>query len=444
MVLAGLIGGCVLAALLGGGPLRFASATIAFAAAWVVLVTICGICSDTEARPWSSSLERARMIVFAGLVLSWPSAGLLALIDGRHAVLAGLAGAAAAAAASIAGAGTVEAAVYRSRQRVRTLIIGSGTVAAHLVERLEHSPHLRLEPVGLLDDDVDDARSPRLPRLGTLDELERVIAEHRVDHVIFAFTRSGHDELLRCIRVCWDNHVAIDIVPRLFEFLDGARAVERVGGLPILSITAPLLTASERALKRATDVLLSATILLLSSPLLLLVALLIKLDSSGPVLFRQERVGRRGRAFWICKYRSMYLDADARKQQYAQLNDVGDGVMFKIHDDPRITGVGRYLRRFSIDELPQLFNVLRGEMSLVGPRPLIAAEASALSQTWQGRRLDLRPGMTGLWQIYGRSTIPFQDMLRFDYQYVANWSLARDVEIMLMTVPAMLSARGAY
>jgi len=148
--------------------------------------------------------------------------------------------------------------------------------------------------------------------------------------------------------------------------------------------------------------------------------------------------------FGIFKFRSMYADAEVRKREYAALNEADDGVMFKIRHDPRITRVGRLLRRLSLDELPQLFNVVVGDMSLVGPRPLISAETDALDTEWQTRRLDLRPGMTGPWQIQGRSETPFQEMVRLDYQYVSGWSLARDVEILLATVPAVLSGRGAY
>ncbi|MHB1537085.1 MAG: sugar transferase [Solirubrobacteraceae bacterium] len=444
MLLGGGIGGVVLGVLAGARPAGIALAGVCYAVAWPLLATISGLYADDDARPWTSALRKSRGAIVLGLLVAWLALGALTVVGARHAPLAALAGTAAATVASIVGVGLAQAAVYRSHPRQRTVIIGSGAVASHVVERLEHAPHLAMEPIGLVDDDVHDARSPQLPRLGRLDDLEDVVRRHRVDRAIVAFTRSGHDELLRCIRVCWDNDVAIDIVPRLFEFLDGARAVDRVGGLPMLSITAPTLSRPARVLKRASDVVLSAVALVTASPLLLAVVVLIKLDSRGPAFFAQVRVGRGGRRFRIYKLRSMYLDAEARKRQYARLNDLEDGVMFKIHEDPRITRIGRILRRLSIDELPQLINVLRGDMSLVGPRPLIEEEAAAFDQPWHGRRLDLRPGLTGLWQIYGRSTIPFPDMLRFDYQYVANWSLARDFEIMLLTVPAVLSARGAF
>lgn len=444
LLLAGALGGALLGVIAGARPLGVLLAILCYGLVWPLLATVSGVYTHDDARPWTSTLRESRAIVSLGLAVSWLAVAVLLGVGVQHAVLAALAGTVLATLASIVGVSSCQAAIYRSHKRQRTLIIGSGVVASHVFERLERAPHLSLEPIGLVDDDVHDELSPALPRLGRLEDLDEVVRRHAVDRVIVAFTRSGHDELLRCIRVCWDNEVAIDIVPRLFEFLDGARAVDRIGGLPMLSITAPALSPTARFVKRATDVVLSAAALMIASPLFLLVAVLVRLDSRGPAFFAQVRVGREGRRFRIYKFRSMYLDAEERKREYSRLNDVADGVMFKIHEDPRITRIGRLLRRLSVDELPQLVNVLRGDMSLVGPRPLIEQEAAAFDQPWHGRRLDLRPGLTGLWQIYGRSTIPFQDMLRFDYQYVANWSLARDLEIMLLTVPAVLAARGAF
>jgi lipopolysaccharide/colanic/teichoic acid biosynthesis glycosyltransferase len=177
---------------------------------------------------------------------------------------------------------------------------------------------------------------------------------------------------------------------------------------------------------------------------MLATAIAVKVNSKGPIFFHQARAGRRNRSFNLIKFRSMYVDAEQRKADFDRMNESDDGVMFKIRDDPRVTRVGRVLRRFSIDELPQLFNVLKGDMSLVGPRPLIFSEAEALEERWHLRRSELRPGITGPWQVYGRSQSPFQEMVRFDYQYVAGWSLARDVELLLETLPAVLSGRGAY
>jgi exopolysaccharide biosynthesis polyprenyl glycosylphosphotransferase len=262
--------------------------------------------------------------------------------------------------------------------------------------------------------------------------------------VIIAFTRASHEQLLESIRACRDAGVAVDVVPRLFEFLDGARALDQVGGLPLLSISAQNLTSASVAAKRALDVFGSLALIALFSPVMVAAAIAIKLESRGPVFFRQPRAGRANSSFALIKFRSMYIDAEERKAEIERLNEAGDGVMFKIRRDPRVTRVGRALRRFSIDELPQLFNVLKGEMSLVGPRPLIFPETAALDENWHLRRLELRPGMTGPWQVYGRSQSPFQEMVRFDYQYVAGWSLARDIEILLATLPAVMSGRGAY
>jgi exopolysaccharide biosynthesis polyprenyl glycosylphosphotransferase len=230
--------------------------------------------------------------------------------------------------------------------------------------------------------------------------------------------------------------VAVDVVPRLFEFLDGVRALDQVGGLPLLSIGTPHLTRSSQVAKRTLDVIVSTLLLVFLAPMIAAIALAIKLESPGPVFFRQSRPGRGQKSFDMLKFRSMYTDTSVR------VND--DGVMVKVREDPRTTRVGRFLRRFSLDELPQLLNVVRGEMSLVGPRPLVLEESVALGDGWHGRRFDLRPGLTGPWQIQGRSDTPFQERIRLDYQYVAGWSLARDIEILLATVPAVLAGRGAY
>ncbi len=444
-LVAGALGGVVVALIVQAGPLWSAVAILGFMAVWRFLAALTGVCNDVDPRPWTSTLDKAKTTGGVALGMSWLALGALSLAGADHAIPASLAGSATALLVAVNGRGLVQAIVLRSSDiRQRTVIIGSGVVAAQVVERMRLAPHLALDVIGIVDDDVHVPSSPDLPRLGGLSDLDRVLDEHDVDRVIVAFSRSGHDDLLRSIRTCWDKRVAIDIVPRLFEFLDGARAIDQVGGLPMMSITLPQLSRSARALKRASDIVLSAGGLLAAAPVLLTIAIAIKATSRGPVLFRQQRVGRNGRPFTIYKFRSMYLDADERKAEYQKYNDATDGVMFKIHDDPRITKIGGFLRRTSIDEVPQLLNVLRGEMSLVGPRPLIAEETAAFSEGWHGRRLDLRPGLTGPWQIYGRSNLPFHDMLRFDYQYVAGWSLARDLQIMLSTIPVLYSGRGAY
>ncbi|HEV2592631.1 MAG TPA: sugar transferase, partial [Gaiellaceae bacterium] len=216
-------------------------------------------------------------------------------------------------------------------------------------------------------------------------------------------------------------------------------------GMPLLSLPSARLSWSSRAVKRALDIVVAATALVLLSPVLLAASWCIKRGSEGPVLFRQERMGAGGRRFWILKFRTMTADADAHKEAVAHLNKhTEDGPrMFKIPADPRVTRIGASLRRWSLDELPQLINVLRGDMSLVGPRPLILGEDEHI----RGRRrhrLSLTPGITGLWQVLGRSDIPFAEMVTLDYLYVTNWSLWGDVKLLARTVPVVLGRRGAY
>jgi lipopolysaccharide/colanic/teichoic acid biosynthesis glycosyltransferase len=217
-------------------------------------------------------------------------------------------------------------------------------------------------------------------------------------------------------------------------------------GTPLLSVPLVQLSRSDAAFKRALDIGLASLALGVLSPLLALCALAIKLDSPGPILFRQRRIGRSDRCFRVFKFRSMFVDAECRKSEVARLNFHGGGEqtgMFKIRRDPRVTRVGRWLRSTSLDELPQLLNVLRGEMSLVGPRPLIENEDRQIGGHLR-RRMTLSPGLTGLWQIHGRSNIAFDEMVGLDYLYVTSWSLWGDMKILLKTFSAVVRARGAY
>ena len=329
--------------------------------------------------------------------------------------------------AGFARSGARVAAHRAPKLRQRTLIVGSGLVADRLAERINDHPELGLELTGFIDDGAGDQGTARLPCLGGLSALSDLVELDLVDRVMIAFTRAHHEELLHALRVCRDAGVAVDIVPRLFEFLDGARSIEQIGGMPLLSIDAPTFSAPSRVSKRTLDLIGASVALIVFSPVLLAIAIAIKLDSRGPVLFTQLRSGRGGQFFKLYKFRSMHNEATVEVRD--------DGAIVKTRDDDRITRVGRFIRRLSLDEAPQLFNVLTGDMSLVGPRPLVMAEAQTLTESWQGRRADLRPGLTGPWQIAGRSNIPFQEMIRFDYQYVAGWSLARDIEILIATIP---------
>jgi exopolysaccharide biosynthesis polyprenyl glycosylphosphotransferase len=441
-LLAGLIVGVIFDP--GAGAPAIIGFGLVTAALWSFFSFALGLHSGDRLSAWASSLNEVAPFCVGLMLLSWPVFGAAALLD--------LGAPAATALSCMVLLGLVDAAcrtVVRTRihrvadLRQRTLILGSGVVAGQLVGKLRNNSQYGLVPIGVVDDDYHPIGEVDLPLLGGFSELSQLLIGRRIDRVIIAFSRASHEQLLSAIRTCRDAGVAIDVVPRLFEFLDGARALDQVGGLPLISLGPARLTRSAQLAKRTVDIAGSALALILLSPILLAVMAAIRIESPGPVFFRQRRAGRYNEPFEVLKFRSMYEDAEERKTSLEEDNESTDGVMFKIRDDPRITRVGRLIRRTSIDELPQLVNVLRGDMSLVGPRPIIFREAEAL-EDWHLRRAELRPGLTGPWQIYGRSQSPFQEMVRFDYQYVAGWSLARDIEILIATLPAVLSGRGAY
>lgn len=444
-VVAALIAGAT-GALLGGFVGADAVAFgLALAAAWPLVAFAGGLYATDDLGSWASGISESGRLAGLVILLSWPAAGAAAVLGAAAPVGAALGVAAVLLVAAPGGRAAARAFLHRvAPLRQRTLILGSGYVADLLVDRLARHPEYGLEPIGLVDDEVHTVGDTELPKLGDFADLRDVLRQYSVDRVIIAFSRVSHEELLESIRACREQRVALDVVPRLFEFLEGARSLGQVGGLPLMSIGPQRLSRSARWAKRALDLVVASLILAVLSPLLALIAVLIKLESRGPVLFSQPRGGRDGVPFWLLKFRTMTLNADDRKVEVAADNDLSDGVMFKIRRDPRITRVGRLLRRLSIDELPQLVNVVRGEMSLVGPRPLILAESERLGSDWHARRFDLRPGLTGPWQVSGRSDLSVHEMVRLDFQYVTGWSLGRDLELLAATLPAVLAGRGAY
>jgi exopolysaccharide biosynthesis polyprenyl glycosylphosphotransferase len=263
--------------------------------------------------------------------------------------------------------------------------------------------------------------------------------------VIVAFSRPRASEQVDLLQRCLQLGVQVDIVPRLYEVIGPRTVVHDIEGLPLVGLSAPRLSRSSWLLKRSLDIVLSLASLVVLAPVFGYIALRIRLDSPGPVLFKQERIGLGGRRFRILKFRTMHVGADSEKADVAHLNKhTEDGPrMFKILEDPRVTRFGRVLRRWSVDELPQLWNVLRGEMSLVGPRPLIPAEDEHVVGAAR-HRLRLTPGITGLWQVVGRSDVPFREMVTLDYLYVTNWSLWGDMKLLVRTLPRVLKRAGAY
>jgi exopolysaccharide biosynthesis polyprenyl glycosylphosphotransferase len=430
--------GAIVLGLVSGASMSQGSLLIAgLVIAWPASAFMCGLYAAEDLRTWASGITETPKLALAVLLVSWLSFGAIELLDLKHPAVSALVAATAIGLSASLLRACVRAWAHRATQlREQTLIVGSGDVARRVTHRLRAHDEVGLDVVGYVDNEVNEVGSVGLRRVGVLDDLERILASGAVDRVIIAFSRAGHEELLQCIRVCRDAGVTVDIVPRLFDFLHGARVLDQVGDMPLLSIGPAGLARSSRAAKRVLDVIGAALALIVLAPVLVAVAAAIKIDSRGPVLFAQRRPGRGGELFRLLKFRSMVRDAEVEVEARGQL--------VKIAADERITRVGRFIRRFSLDEAPQLLNVVRGDMSLVGPRPIVAAEIDALTEPWQGRRLDLRPGLTGPWQILGRSHIPLEERVMLDYQYVAGWSLARDLEILLATVPAVLSGRGAY
>ena len=329
----------------------------------------------------------------------------------------------------------------------KTVIVGAGEVGQFVACKLLEHPEYGASVVGFVDSRPRDrdARLGDLRLLGPPEDLPVLIPELGIERVVFAFFDERPEELLPLMRELAEGGVQIEIVPRFFDVIGPSVDIHSIGGITVLGMRAFRLERSAQVLKRTLDLAVSGLLLLLLAPLFLLTSLAIKVDSRGPVFFRQVRMGARNRTFRMWKFRTMAADADERKEDVVQLNHhlANDPRMFKVPDDPRITRVGRYLRRFCIDELPQLINVFVGEMSLVGPRPLILDEDQYVDG-WARKRLNLRPGMTGLWQVLGASEIPFDEMIKLDYRYVAGWSLKADLELIVRTIPAIVRGRQAY
>lgn len=326
----------------------------------------------------------------------------------------------------------------------RTLIVGAGMVGQSVARKLVGRPDFNIEVVGF----VDNEPQPMGPGLGGLRVLggERdvvdVVRETRAERVVICFSRMSHEQILDILRESGMDRLYISIVPRFFEIMSSNVELDEVDGIPVLDLHPAGLSRTAMAAKRMLDIALTCAVLPLLLPVYLAIALAVKIDSRGPIFFQQPRMGRGGNVFKIYKFRTMVVDAESRREELLHLNEV-TGPLFKIRRDPRITRVGRFLRRTSLDELPQLFNVLRGNMSLVGPRPFVTYEAEEI-RGWARRRLDLTPGITGAWQVMGRNDMPFEEMIKLDYLYVTNWSLALDLKLLLQTLPVVFRRRGAY
>jgi exopolysaccharide biosynthesis polyprenyl glycosylphosphotransferase len=330
----------------------------------------------------------------------------------------------------------------------RVLVVGHADAVAGLCRQLRRQRYHGLDPVGgCLPGPPAGGRSVidgvGLPVYGTFDDLGAAVAMSRPDSVIVLSCPELDGVLLR--RLAWQlerDDIDLIVASALMDVAGDRTTIRPVDGLPMLHVEHPRLRGARRVVKGVADRLGAAVLLALLAPVLLAVAVAVRAGSPGPVLFRQVRVGRGGAEFTIYKFRTMRTDAEERLAELRHLNEQ-DGVLFKLRDDPRVTRVGRYLRRFSLDELPQLVNVLTGDMSLVGPRPPLPAEVAAYPEDMR-RRLVVKPGLTGLWQVSGRAELSWEEAVRLDLRYVENWSLSLDLVILLRTLTAVLRASGAY
>jgi exopolysaccharide biosynthesis polyprenyl glycosylphosphotransferase len=324
------------------------------------------------------------------------------------------------------------------------LIVGTGAMADEMCSIINKYQHWGLRVVGVVADQDEDKpeKVDRRLIIGKLNDLENIINNYVVDEVIFALPGKIYEQLEDKLLLLEEQGISVRLSAKIFPHVIAKINFEELETIPLLTFTTVPTDHIALGLKRVFDIFVSSLLIALSSPIMLSAVVAIKLTSKGPILFRQRRCGLNGRIFTLYKFRSMSVDAETRRKEMESLNEM-EGPVFKIKDDPRVTTIGRFIRKTSIDELPQLWNVLRGDMSIVGPRPPIPEEVGKYER-WQRRRLSMRPGITCLWQIGGRNNIAnFDDWVRLDLQYIDTWSLSLDLKIFLKTIPVVLFQKGA-
>jgi exopolysaccharide biosynthesis polyprenyl glycosylphosphotransferase len=322
----------------------------------------------------------------------------------------------------------------------RAVLVGSGDHIDAVSHALENGAHTKYDTVGYI------SLTPRPPNgllsLGELSDLPGHLDRHEVDEVILADPDFPQDQAVELVDMCHRRGVSVRIAPSTMELLVHQADFVPGEAVPLFELKPPVFEGFDYVIKRTFDFVGSAIILFFLSPLLLLIALGVRLSSRGPALYRSIRPGIGGQPFPCLKFRTMYMDADKRQADFEEMNEQS-GAIFKIRDDPRLTRIGRFLRRYSLDELPQLLNVLKGDMSLVGPRPLPLRDYDRLDD-WHKKRYLVLPGVTGLWQVSGRSDLDFDDLVRLDFLYLERWSVFLDLSILLKTLPAVVTRKGAY
>jgi len=343
-------------------------------------------------------------------------------------------------------------AVFSIMQRVRKqgynyrrlLVVGTGKRAALFIKKIQDHPEWGFRILGAIDDEpgrgIENVEDVKI--IGGLDDISKIFHRHAIDEVIFVVPRLRLSHIENAIHACEIEGVKATVAVDLFDTKIAKSRLTEIEGTPLLTFETTVAKEWQIFVKRTMDIIMSGLGIIILSPLLLIGATIMKLTSAGPVLFKQKRVGLNGRKFVLYKFRTMYKGADKKLSELETLNEM-EGPIFKIKKDPRITPAGRILRKFSVDELPQLFNVFVGHMSLIGPRPPIPKEVEQY-KPWQRRRLSMRPGITCLWQVSGRNNIDFNEWMKMDLEYLDNWSLWFDLKILIKTIPVVLFGIGAY
>ncbi len=328
----------------------------------------------------------------------------------------------------------------------KTVIVGIGENSERIRDTLEKHPQEGYEVIGYVDEEDKVNRAKKKNRnikiLGNLNNIADIIKNNNIQTIIISGTDYKYFEVLEILEKLKKYDVSVLLFPGFFEFSMKRVDMREVGGVPLLQVANIGFSGVNLFIKNLMDYLLGGIIFIFFIPIYLIVGLVIKLNSPGPVFYQQERYTKDCRIFYMYKFRSMYVDADQRLKELKEYNEA-DGPLFKIKKDPRITGVGRFIRRFSIDELPQIINVLKGDLSLVGPRPPIPEEVKQYDE-WEMKRMNVKQGITGLWQVSGRSELSFEEMARLDLYYIQNWSIEMDIKILLKTIPTVLFGKGAY
>lgn len=414
---------------------------------WRIAFAVQGLYVSHRLRPLGLELkEIGRAVLFSSMTLlvganlgSWPTINL------RTVAMFGL--------VSFALIGSMRVVLRLNLRRLRRrghnvktlLIVGGGPRGRQFAERVNLRQDLGYKVLGYVDSDPTFAERELegAPWMGTIEDLPRILTNEVIDEVAIALPiKSQYMQIEAAVALLEEQGITTHLLSDFFPQKLARSQSTDFDGAPIVSLhSAPLFTWRTEA-KRIFDFVSAALLLLISAPALVLVTMAIKIESEGPILFVQERVGLNKRRFKMLKFRTMQRDAEARMKDIEHLNEK-TGPIFKIRDDPRVTTIGRWLRRTSIDELPQLVNVLLGDMSIVGPRPLAVRDASLMEEAWQKRRFSVKPGLTCLWQVSGRSNLSFEQWMQLDLQYIDAWSLELDARILVRTIPAILLARGA-